>query len=188
MSVSIPLEQGGVFRHLLSRQIALFGACFNPFGAGRGLSTKVKKWKHKLLEVSIPLEQGRVFRQRRKSWWRNNSVSIPLEQGRVFRHQEVIDFYVDFNVSIPLDQGRVFRPKYKIINLEADVRFNPFGPGQGLSTESHAKIRSSQQVSIPLDQGRVFRLQGWFGALVDKAWEDRFPTFPLMRKVRCGFD
>ena len=43
LDVSIPLEQGGVFRHLLSRQIALFGACFNPFGAGRGLSTKVKK-------------------------------------------------------------------------------------------------------------------------------------------------
>ena len=43
-------------------------------------------------------------------------------------------------------------------------------------------------VSIPLEQGGVFRLRGWFGALMDKAWEDRFPTFPLMRKVRYGFD
>ena len=59
--VSIPLEQGNVFR--------LEGALKN---AG--------------VQVSIPLEQGNVFR--RRLCIRNGSqkwVSIPLEQGNVFR-------------------------------------------------------------------------------------------------------
>ena len=46
---------------------------------------------------------------------------------------------------------------------------NPFGTGQGLSTPYHITDDFLAKVSIPLEQGRVFRLQGWFGALVDKA-------------------
>ena len=62
LSVSIPLEQGSVFRQLTADQ------------------DSAKVW------VSIPLEQGSVFRQltayqdSAKVW-----VSIPLEQGSVFR-------------------------------------------------------------------------------------------------------
>ena len=48
-------------------------------------------------------------------------------------------------------------------------RFNPFGTGQGLSTHHYHRMSFQLKVSIPLEQGRVFRLQGWFGALVDKA-------------------
>ncbi|EFU66931.1 conserved hypothetical protein [Aggregatibacter segnis ATCC 33393] len=66
--------------------------------------------------------------------------------------------------------------------------FNPFGTGRGLSTIQVSYIHQISFVLIPLEQGGVFRLRGWFGALMDKAWEDRFPTFPLMRKVRYGFD
>ena len=92
------------------------------------------------------------------------------------------------------------------------VCLNPFGTGRGLSTtsdfENLPKAESQSLwnragsfdtvhypypehgtgVSIPLEQGGVFRLQGWFGALMDKAWEDRFPIFSLMRKVRYEFD
>ena len=76
----------------------------------------------------------------------------------------------------------------KLIQAHAIVCFNPFGTGRGLSTNQIFLKRNKEYVSIPLEQGGVFRLRGWFGALMDKAWEDRFPTFPLMRKVRYGFD
>ena len=63
VKVSIPLEQGRVFRPPRSQS--------NRRGN----------------DVSIPLEQGRVFRQ---TCVVDNTifkaVSIPLEQGRVFRH------------------------------------------------------------------------------------------------------
>ena len=42
--------------------VKLQRACLNPFGTGRGLSTKQKEQRNILL-VSIPLEQGGVFRQ-----------------------------------------------------------------------------------------------------------------------------
>ena len=59
--VSIPLEQGEVFRPF-TRYDGM-NSRFNPFGTGQGLSTwhpfgcAVGRW------VSIPLEQGGVFRQ-----------------------------------------------------------------------------------------------------------------------------
>ena len=37
--VSIPLEQGRVFRRAPARRNRLTAKCFNPFGAGQGLST-----------------------------------------------------------------------------------------------------------------------------------------------------
>ena len=58
---------------------------FNPFGAGRCLSTH-HYHAHKTQYVSIPLEQGGVFR--RSPLLCNDEslrVSIPLEQGGVFR-------------------------------------------------------------------------------------------------------
>ena len=62
--VSIPLEQGSVFRRYGSRE---FSRCSI---------------------VSIPLEQGSVFRLNHCIiHYFNFSVSIPLEQGSVFRHR-----------------------------------------------------------------------------------------------------
>ena len=60
--VSIPLEQGRVFRLKnayvdISRVKGL-----NPFRTGQGLSTDIMIVAKRLLMVSIPLEQGRVFR------------------------------------------------------------------------------------------------------------------------------
>ena len=65
---------------------------------------------------------------------------------------------------------------------------NPFGTGQGLSTSWERAVQVSSLVLIPLEQGKVFRLRGWFSALMDKAWEDRFPIFSLTRKVGYEFD
>ena len=61
MFVSIPLEQGSVFRH------------------NRIVVKEIET-------VSIPLEQGSVFRRKNRGelGW-NWTVSIPLEQGSVFR-------------------------------------------------------------------------------------------------------
>ena len=59
--VSIPLEQGSVFRqqiNLLSQQ----QKGLNPFGTGQCLSTTSTIMVFKRSIVSIPLEQGSVFR------------------------------------------------------------------------------------------------------------------------------
>ena len=61
LAVSIPLEQGSVFRqaltYSLSKKVSL-----NPFGTGQCLSTKISCLDGRACEVSIPLEQGSVFR------------------------------------------------------------------------------------------------------------------------------
>ena len=66
LAVSIPLEQGSVFRqaltYSLSKKVSL-----NPFGTGQCLSTKISCLDGRACEVSIPLEQGSVFRQRKES-------------------------------------------------------------------------------------------------------------------------
>ena len=59
--VSIPLEQGSVFRHKYPLTLVhYFG--LNPFGTGQCLSTVAVKGTDINLNVSIPLEQGSVFR------------------------------------------------------------------------------------------------------------------------------
>ena len=60
--VSIPLEQGNVFRLLLYLLLNLVFKGLNPFGTGQCLSTYQFKQLKILLKVSIPLEQGNVFR------------------------------------------------------------------------------------------------------------------------------
>ena len=83
---------------------------FNPFGAGRGLSTLFHGFYSEKFTVSIPLEQGGVFRQIiEHGIAQDRKVSIPLEQGGVFR--QIIEHGIaqDRKVSIPLEQGGVFR-------------------------------------------------------------------------------
>ena len=85
-NVSIPLEQGSVFRQLVMTWNVFIKISLNPFGTGQCLSTVDNIPPASELSVSIPLEQGSVFRQltayqdSAKVW-----VSIPLEQGSVFR-------------------------------------------------------------------------------------------------------
>ena len=65
--VSIPLEQGNVFRR----------SVFSIFC---------------ISQVSIPLEQGNVFRPRKWQVWAIMKVSIPLEQGNVFRRMLTAEY------------------------------------------------------------------------------------------------
>ena len=107
--VSIPLAQGGVFRRghrdlspdvngfqsLWSRAGSfdfdcpircVLTICFNPFGAGQGLSTLTKDKKWKCIFCLNPFSSGQVFRKIFQSsyfwYW---LILIPLEQGGVFR-------------------------------------------------------------------------------------------------------
>ena len=65
--VSIPLEQGNVFRRMTT---------YYYFNA---------------MCVSIPLEQGNVFRLKENvQVFNGSSVSIPLEQGNVFRQPNIL--------------------------------------------------------------------------------------------------
>ena len=137
--VSIPLEQGGVFRLGLAFASGALGG-LNPFGTGRGLSTI--KW------FAI-----HIVAQSQSLWNRAGSFDPTL-----------------------------------LLWLESLNSLNPFGTGRGLSTRTSWHRWRVGLVSIPLEQGGVFRLQGWFGALMDKSWEDRFPIFSLTRKVRYEFD
>ena len=93
MNVSIPLEQGNVFR--LNHE-------------------EVIKTEER---VSIPLEQGNVFRQLQAL---DNllgiKVSIPLEQGNVFRPNcgrfcfTISGFQSLWNRAMSFDCSRVFEP------------------------------------------------------------------------------
>ena len=131
--VSIPLEQGSVFRqqiNLLSQQ----QKGLNPFGTGQCLSTTSTIMVFKRSIVSIPLEQGSVFR-------------LILETGLLLAE----------NVSIPLEQGSVFRQLVMTWNVFIKISLNPFGTGQCLSTVDNIPPASELSVSIPLEQGSVFR-------------------------------
>ncbi|WP_444860116.1 hypothetical protein, partial [Haemophilus parahaemolyticus] len=82
--VSIPLEQGSVFR-------------------------QKKNKKHQKQSVSIPLEQGSVFRQLGWNWTAYRVSLNPFGTGQclpTFYYPQNRRFY---NVSIPLEQGSVFR-------------------------------------------------------------------------------
>ena len=59
--VSIPLEQGNVFRPKLTEE-QIQEISLNPFGTGQCLSTSAILKALRYLGVSIPLEQGNVFR------------------------------------------------------------------------------------------------------------------------------
>ena len=88
MGVSIPLEQGNVFRHNameLIMPMKLFQSLWNRAMSFDSQSLEQEKTGN---DVSIPLEQGNVFRLATtvSATESGIQVSIPLEQGNVFRH------------------------------------------------------------------------------------------------------
>ena len=72
--VSIPFEQGDVFRPRNGDSSESIGLCLNPFRAGRCLSTKKERQLQMLENVSIPFEQGDVFRLQRYAGGRNHAA------------------------------------------------------------------------------------------------------------------
>ena len=84
--VSIPFDQGDVFRHFKLWVCYHYNRSLNPFRSGRCLST-VRSIATGISSsvVSIPFDQGDVFRQMQNKTQNENSVSIPFDQGDVFR-------------------------------------------------------------------------------------------------------
>ena len=64
--VSIPFEQGDVFRHETG-VIIVKKTGLNPFRAGRCLSTMVFTITFNKQKISIPFEQGDVFRPKEEN-------------------------------------------------------------------------------------------------------------------------
>ena len=133
--VSIPFEQGDVFRHncevhndhlVLSQSLSSRAMSFDVYMV-IPLNTRRK--------VSIPFEQGDVFRREvARASRRNNFVSIPFEQGDVFRQVQKAKT-VQLHVSIPFEQGDVFRQSTKKQFDKSILCLNPFRAGRCLSTQ-----------------------------------------------------
>ena len=158
-NVSIPFEQGNVFRlHLLSKKQMRF--CLNPFRAGQCLSTTNTISSLFSTVVSIPFEQGNVFRltEQAYAYMRkasqslssramsfDNSLSLLLKQA--YQSQSLSSRAMSFDeeikrtwciwlyVSIPFEQGNVFRPPHLFKALSIRPCLNPFRAGQCLSTD-----------------------------------------------------
>ncbi len=105
--VSIPLEQGGVFRHAFRtglRNDNKSQSLWNRAGSFDELDEPIRK----ALKVSIPLEQGGVFRPARAlDMQMAGSQSLWNRAGSFDGENVVAEMKGD--VSIPLEQGGVFR-------------------------------------------------------------------------------
>ncbi len=113
LSVSIPLEQGNVLRHMSSSLIILI-LCLNPFGTGQCLTTT------NIEEITMrtnglnPFGTGQclttncIF-----CWLKRICCSLnPFGTGQClttfFYSVQCVEYW---NVSIPLEQGNVLRRK-----------------------------------------------------------------------------
>ena len=115
--VSIPFEQGDVFRPRNGDSSESIGLCLNPFRAGRCLSTKKERQLQMLENVSIPFEQGDVFRQ--KLYF--------LDNENFYTSQSLSSRAMSFDCSGMLEAGimRPFRPTsqffWKVKELALDL-------------------------------------------------------------------
>ena len=109
---------------------------FNPFGAGRGLSTS--KLIEKLSEdknVSIPFKQGEVFRLDIKH---NTSRPVMFQslwsRAGSFDHMQALQLIQVLNSFNPFGAGRGLSTDGTEISQIFYEGLNPFRAGQGLST------------------------------------------------------
>ena len=72
-SVSIPFDQGNVFRQMDSR-LTEMDKGLNPFRSGQCLSTILRRDLKFVTGVSIPFDQGNVFRLQRYAGGRNHAA------------------------------------------------------------------------------------------------------------------
>ena len=107
-TVSIPLEQGNVFRLLFIRCRLVYRS-LNPFGTGQCLSTTFSDKEKATLKSQSLWNRAMSFDEMNRIKHEIEMVSIPLEQGNVFRRNIFRCSFAMLNVSIPLEQGNVFR-------------------------------------------------------------------------------
>ena len=88
IAVSIPLEQGSVFRHE-QMLVPLYKVSLNPFGTGQCLPTMEADHNELWQAVSIPLEQGSVFRLSELTKLENYQVRLnPFGTGQCLPTQK----------------------------------------------------------------------------------------------------
>ena len=152
-TVSIPFEQGDVFRH--------YGN-FNITWSYRSqsLSNRAMSFDKDADEHMEAVDKSQSLSNRAMSFDLNlgelgltQAVSIPFEQGDVFRQTMYMYSLLKLKVSIPFEQGDVFRLIYY------------YYYGDLLC------------VSIPFEQGDVFRLQRHVGSRNHAAFQTHFPIF-----------
>ena len=169
--VSIPLEQGNVFRQKCGKNRTETPRSQSLWNRAMSFDSTITQ--SGLCDiVSIPLEQGNVFRHHSHIDSTPQSVSIPLEQGNVFRlnqdftencgeaSQSLWNRAMSFDVII-YSNNEGIGPSQSLWNraMSFDVELgqwekystclNPFGTGQCLSTLYFTKsnqIRSSQSL------------------------------------------
>ena len=163
---------------------------FNPFGTGRGLSTKVEGLPTDKFTFQSLWNRARSFDTKTVDktfqFWAFQSL-----WSRAGFFDDIPEVNPEVNLDFnPFEAGRGFLTLASAPSTKRGISLNPFGTGQGLSTYSLATTPASTNVSIPLEQGEVFRHEininipysrlfqslwnrtgsfDWFGALVDKA-------------------
>ena len=109
VTVSIPFEQGDVFRPKTDYVTISHVVCLNPFRAGRCLSTYTADTRTAEAKSQSLSSRAMSFDCTKKHL-RTLKVSIPFEQGDVFRHY------------------------YGALNRAVNDSLNPFRAGRCLST------------------------------------------------------
>ena len=159
--VSIPFEQGAVFRHncevhndhlVLSQSLSSRAMSFDVYMV-IPLNTRRK--------VSIPFEQGDVFRREvARASRRNNFVSIPFEQGDVFRPTGTTIYKNSGQCLNPFRAGRCLSTYVKLQVQLLLLCLNPFRAGRCLSTAAVCWRQESCGLSDPLPNF-FGRLRSW---------------------------
>ena len=134
IKVSIPLEQGNVFRHKWKYKTAQ--------------AVKSQSLWNRAMSFDENQNQTAFEEIKSQSLW-NRAMSFDFETNLYFHSRK--------DVSIPLEQGNVFRQI-------REYRWYPSRRSQSLWNRamsfdlSHTRNRNNDQiVSIPLEQGNVFR-------------------------------
>ena len=180
--VSIPLEQGNVFRlHVLQYFINSF---LSQSLWNRAMSFDLEKiykvtqftMSQSLWNRAMSFDNSKKMRlwgiiMSQSLWNRAMSFDIilrlhldhvisclnPFGTGQCLSTQGTFNKKRFSPVSIPLEQGNVFRLRLRT-NITQKTCLNPFGTGQCLSTLIFSPRPKEDKVSIPLEQGNVFRL------------------------------
>ena len=180
--VSIPLEQGNVFRlHVLQYFINSF---LSQSLWNRAMSFDLEKiykvtqftMSQSLWNRAMSFDNSKKMRlwgiiMSQSLWNRAMSFDIilrlhldhvisclnPFGTGQCLSTQGTFNKKRFSPVSIHLEQGNVFRLRLRT-NITQKTCLNPFGTGQCLSTLIFSPRPKEDKVSIPLEQGNVFRL------------------------------
>ena len=107
--VSIPLEQGNVFRQRFSPS-ENFLPSLNPFGTGQCLSTYILTTQRHFRSGLNPFGTGQCLSTKAKLLSLHAQASLnPFGTGQCLSTKKEDQVIRELKVSIPLEQGNVFR-------------------------------------------------------------------------------